>query len=319
MRPVQIINHQPKAELHIHLEGSLEPQMMLDLAHRNNVKILEQYSTVAKLSNAYQFGNLQQFLNLYYLGMSVLLTEQDYFDLTFAYLTKAHQDNVTHCEMFFDPQAHTQRGIPISIVFKGICRAIEKAEADYAIQASLIPCFLRHLSESNALKTFDDLMHYRDKIIGIGLDSTEHGNPPTKFKNLFDRARKEKLKLVAHAGEEGPASYVWEALDVLGVDRIDHGNVILSDKDLIKRIAKDGIALTMCPLSNRCLQVVSDLKNHPALLLLNQGVKVTINSDDPAYFGGYVNQNYLELANGLNLSEFDLQCLIKNSLGAKFV
>lgn len=317
MNHTQIIN-QPKAELHIHLEGSLEPQMMLDLARRNNVESFK-YSTAVELSNVYQFNNLQEFLDLYYLGMSVLLTEQDYFDLTFAYLTKAHQNRVTHCEMFFDPQAHTQRRVPISIVFNGICRAIEKAKVDYAIQASLIPCFLRHLSESNALKTFDELMHYRDKIIGIGLDSTECGNPPIKFKNLFDKARKEKLKLVAHAGEEGPASYVWDALDVLGVDRIDHGNAILSDNALIKRIAKDGIALTMCPLSNRCLHVVSDLKNHPALLLLNQGVKVTINSDDPAYFGGYINKNYLELSTGLNLSEPDLQHLIKNSLEAKFV
>lgn len=317
MEKIQIIN-QPKAELHIHLEGSLEPKMMLDLAKRNNVEL--RYSSVEEFAKAYKFNNLQEFLDLYYLGMSALLTEQDYFDLTFAYLTKAAKNNVTHCEMFFDPQAHTERGVSLSIVFDGICRAIKQAEVSYNIKSSLIPCFLRHLTENHALKTFDIIMNdHREKIIGIGLDSTELGNPPIKYKNLFDKARKENLKLVAHVGEEGPASYVWDALDILGIDRIDHGNAIMSDKTLIKRIAKDNIALTMCPLSNQCLQVVPDLRNHQALELLNHGVKVTINSDDPAYFGGYINQNYLELSNALNLSSFDLYQLIKNSLDAKFV
>lgn len=307
----------PKAELHIHLEGSLEPQMILDLAKRNNIQI--KYSSLAEFAKAYQFKNLQEFLDLYYLGMSVLKTENDYFDLTYAYLTRAHQDNVTHSEMFFDPQAHLERGVSLDIMMSGLWRAIVQAKVDYGINGSLIPCFLRHLSEGNALSVFDDLMNYRDKIIGIGLDSSELGNPPAKFKNLFNLARKEQLKLLAHAGEEGPVSYVWDALDILGVDRIDHGNAILSDQALIKRIATDKITLTMCPLSNRCLQVVPDLSKHQAIELLNHDVCVTINSDDPAYFGGYINQNYIELATALNLTDAEINKLIENSLTAKFV
>lgn len=316
MNHLNSINN-PKAELHIHLEGSLEPQMILDLAKRNNIQI--KYSSLAEFAKAYQFKNLQEFLDLYYLGMSVLQTENDYFDLTYAYLTRAHQDNVTHSEMFFDPQAHLERGVSLDIMMSGLWRAIVQAKADYGINGSLIPCFLRHLSEDNALSVFDDLMNYRDKIIGIGLDSSELGNPPAKFKNLFNLARKEQLKLLAHAGEEGPVSYVWDALDILGVDRIDHGNAILSDQALIKRIATDKIALTMCPLSNRCLQVVPDLSKHQAIELLNHDVCVTINSDDPAYFGGYINQNYIELATALNLTDAEINKLTENSLTAKFV
>ena len=316
MNHLNSINN-PKAELHIHLEGSLEPQMILNLAKRNNIQI--KYSSLAEFAKAYQFKNLQEFLDLYYLGMSVLKTENDYFDLTYAYLTRAHQDNVTHSEMFFDPQAHLERGVSLDIMMSGLWRAIVQAKADYGINGSLIPCFLRHLSENNALSVFDDLMNYRDKIIGIGLDSSELGNPPAKFKNLFNLARKEQLKLLAHAGEEGPVSYVWDALDILGVDRIDHGNAILSDQALIKRIATDKITLTMCPLSNRCLQVVPDLSKHQAIELLNHDVCVTINSDDPAYFGGYINQNYVELATALNLTDAEINKLIENSLTAKFV
>lgn len=307
----------PKAELHIHLEGSLEPQMILDLARRNNIQI--KYSSLAEFAKAYQFNNLQEFLDLYYLGMSVLQTENDYFDLTYAYLTRAHQDNVTHSEMFFDPQAHLERGVSLDVIMNGLWCAIFQAKADYGINASLIPCFLRHLSEDNALSVFDALMNYRDKIIGIGLDSSELGNPPSKFKNLFNLARKERLKLLAHAGEEGPVSYIWDALDILGVDRIDHGNAILSDQALIKRIATDKIALTMCPLSNRCLRVVPDLNKHQAIELLSHDVCVTINSDDPAYFGGYINQNYIELATALNLTDIEINKLIENSLTAKFI
>jgi adenosine deaminase len=316
MNRLNSINN-PKAELHIHLEGSLEPQMILNLAKRNNIQI--KYSSLAEFAKAYQFKNLQEFLDLYYLGMSVLQTENDYFDLTYAYLTRAHQDNVTHSEMFFDPQAHLERGVSLDIMMSGLWRAIVQAKADYGINGSLIPCFLRHLSEDNALSVFDDLMNYRDKIIGIGLDSSELGNPPAKFKNLFNLARKEQLKLLAHAGEEGPVSYVWDALDILGVDRIDHGNAILSDQALIKRIATDKITLTMCPLSNRCLQVVPDLSKHQAIELLNHDVCVTINSDDPAYFGGYINQNYIELATALNLTDVEINKLTENSLTAKFV
>lgn len=308
---------QPKSELHIHLEGSLEPQMMLDLANRNG--ILLKYTSVNEIRNAYRFNKLQEFLDIYYQGMSVLQTEQDYFDLTFAYLSKAHHDNVTHSEMFFDPQGHLERGIKLGTIFNGINKAISKAKADFQLTANLIPCFLRHLDEDNALATFDQLMTFRDSFIGIGLDSSELGNPPIKFKNLFARARNEKLKLVAHAGEEGPAEYVWQALDELGVDRIDHGNAILQDTTLIKRIAQDKIGLTMCPLSNQCLKVVPDLRTHQARKLLEENVLVTINSDDPAYFGGYVNDNYQELAQALSLSDNEINTLIRNSLQAKFI
>lgn len=306
---------QPKSELHIHLEGSLEPQMMLDLANRNGISL--KYTSVDQIKSAYQFNNLQEFLDIYYQGMSVLQTEQDYFDLTYAYLSKAHQDNVTYSEMFFDPQAHLARGIKLATIFNGMNRAITKAKTDLHLTASLIPCFLRHLDEDNALATFDQLMEFRDSFIGIGLDSSELGNPPLKFKNLFARARNEKLKLVAHAGEEGPAEYVWQALDVLGVDRIDHGNSILQDTTLIKRIAQDKIGLTMCPLSNKCLKVVPDLRIHQARKLLEENILVTINSDDPAYFGGYVNDNYRELAHALSLSDNEINTLIKNSLQVK--
>lgn len=312
----QIIQ-QTKAELHIHLEGSLEPEMMLNLARRNQVHL--KYNTVAEIKNAYKFSNLQEFLDIYYQGMSVLQTEQDYFDLAFAYLTKAQQDNVKYTEMFFDPQAHLERGIQLATIFNGITKAINKAQQDYQLTASLIPCFLRHLDENNALATFDKLLEFREHFIGIGLDSSEIGNPPSKFKNLFARARNEKLKLVAHAGEEGPAEYVWEALDILGVERIDHGNSIMSDKTLIKRIANDKIGLTMCPLSNKCLKVVDDLQNHNAKKLLDNGVLVTINSDDPAYFGGYINDNYHALTQSLQLSANEVTQLINNSLKVKFI
>lgn len=317
MNRQDLINNSKKAELHIHLEGSLEPQMMLDLAKRNNVTLKS--NSVAEITKSYKFGNLQEFLDLYYMGMSVLQTEEDFFDLTYAYLTRAHLDNVTHTEMFFDPQAHTLRGVSLSVVINGIKRAINAAKKKYAITASLIPCFLRHLSEKDALQAFDGLMEYRDNFIGIGLDSTELGNPPRKFKNLFNLARQEKLKLVAHAGEEGGYRNIWEAIDILGVDRIDHGNAAITDKALIKRLADDKLALTMSPLSNRCLQVVPDLKDHPALKLLNHGINVTINSDDPSYFGGYINDNFHALSAALNLNEKDVQMLINNSLNAKFV
>lgn len=312
-----LIETLPKAELHMHLEGSLEPVMMFNLAKRNNIQL--KYNSVSEIISAYNFANLQEFLDLYYQGMSVLQTEQDFYDLTYAYLSKAHHDMVTHTEIFFDPQAHLMRGITLATAFTGIERAIKQAKLDYDIQASIIVCFLRHLSQDDALHAFEKVMDFRNKFIGIGLDSSEVGHPPSKFKQLFESARCEKLKLVAHAGEEGPASYVWEALDILGIDRIDHGNAINTDRELIKRIARDKIALTMCPLSNKALQSVPDLRNHQALELLNQDIKVTINSDDPAYFGGYVNQNYLDLSIALNLSEVELKKLAQNSLEAKFV
>lgn len=307
----------PKAELHLHIEGTLEPQMMFELAKRNN--ILLKYDSVEEIKAAYSFNNLQQFLDLYYQGMSVLITEQDFYDLTYAYLQKAAEDNVTHTEMFVDPQAHIERKISLSSVFNGIQKAILQAREDFGIRASLIVCFLRHLSEQDALECFEQVMNYRDYFIGIGLDSSELGHPPVKFKNLFDMARNENLFLVAHAGEEGPTEYVWQAIDVLGVDRIDHGNAIISDNSLIKRIVKDDLALTMCPLSNKALKSVPDLRKHPAKYLLDLGVKVTINSDDPAYFGGYINENYKQLTEALNLTEDQIMKLIDNSLDARFV
>lgn len=307
----------PKAELHIHLEGCLEPEMILNIAKRNGIPI--KHKTTNEIKDSYKFNNLKDFLNLYYQGISILKTEEDYFELTYAYLSEAHKNNITYTEMFIDPQAHIIHGVPLKNIFQGIERAIILAKKNYSINANLIVSFLRHLSQDNALKVFDQIMEFRNNFIGIGLDSSELGNPPNKFKLLFDKARIENLKLVAHAGEEGPASYVWEALDILGVNRIDHGNAICTDKELVHRIIKDQIALTMCPLSNHCLKVVSDLKNHQALTLLNQGVKITINSDDPAYFGGYLNKNFFELTKSLSLTVEDIEKLIKNSFEARFI
>lgn len=307
----QHINNLAKAELHIHLEGSLEPEMMLQLAKRNQITL--PYQSVAEIAQLYRFNKLQEFLDIYYQGMSVLLQEEDFFDLTYAYLQKAHADNVTYTEMFLDPQAHTERGIAFVTVINGVSRAINYAKDELGIEASLILCFLRHLPEKHALKTFEIAMQYRDKFIGIGLDSSEIGHPPQKFKHLFELARKENLLLVAHAGEEGSAQNVWDTIDILGVSRIDHGNAIQKDATLIKRIAKDKIPLTMCPLSNQCLKVVPDLAYHPAMNFLEQGICVTINSDDPAYFGGYINQNYTTLAQALNLRIADLTTLANNS------
>jgi len=311
------ILRKPKAELHVHLEGSLEPEMMLKLAKRNN--ILLKWNNIEEIRQAYNFANLQEFLNLYYQGMSVLVTERDFYDLTYAYLYKAHFDNIVHTEIFIDPQAHIARRIELSVIFSGINKAIMQAKLEFGIDAYIITCFLRHLSEKSSLIMFDQLMDFRDEFIGIGLDSSELGNPPNKFKNLFNLARKENLFLVAHAGEEAPAKYVWEAIDILGVDRIDHGNSIITDVDLIRRVVKDKIPLTMCPLSNKSLQVTPDLKLHPAKKLLEQGVIVTINSDDPSYFGGYVNENYRQLVKALNLSDCDVVQLIDNSLKSIFV
>lgn len=316
MNKHDIINNSKKAELHIHLEGSLEPQMMLDLALSNSIKL--KHNNVHDIAGSYKFNNLQEFLDLYYMGMSVLKTSDDFFNLTYAYLTRAHLDNVTHTEMFFDPQAHTMRGISLDHVINGIWRATKKANLEYNIETQLIPCFLRDLSETEALKTFEALMQHREYFVGIGLDSNEVGNPPIKFKNLFETARQEKLKLVSHAGEEGDYRNVWEAIDILGVDRIDHGNAAISDESLIKRIVTDKIPLTMCPLSNKCLQVVPDLHNHPARNLLNQGVMVTINSDDPSYFGGYINDNFNALDKALNFTTDEIKILIQNSFNARF-
>jgi len=307
----------PKAELHIHIEGSLEPEMMFALAKRNGVDL--PYADAAAVRAAYAFSNLQDFLDLYYQGMSVLRTEQDYYDLTMAYLRRSAADGVTRCEIFFDPQGHTARGIAFATVLDGIHRALADGERTLGLTAQLILCFLRHLDEADAERTLDEALPYKDRIIGVGLDSSEVGHPPAKFKNVFRRARDEGFLLVAHAGEEGPPAYVWEALDVLGVDRIDHGNRALEDAALVRRLAADGMTLTVCPLSNQRLCVVDDMKDHPLKRMLDAGLKATVNSDDPAYFGGYMNDNLTAVATALDLGTDDVIAVLRNGFAGSFM
>lgn len=307
----------PKAELHLHIEGSLEPELMFAMAKKNGVKI--NYNSVEELRAAYNFNNLQEFLDLYYAGADVLLTEEDFYDLTMAYLKKAQEDNVVHTEIFFDPQTHTIRGVSFDAVVNGITRALEDGKKQMNISSQLIMCFLRHLDEESAQKTLDAALDYKDKIVGVGLDSSELGNPPSKFLKVFERAQKEGFLTVAHAGEEGPADYIWEAIDLLNVMRVDHGVKSLDDEKLVAELAKRQIPLTVCPLSNLKLRVVSDLKDHPLKKMLDKNLMVTINSDDPSYFGGYVNQNYLEVAEALNLTKDDILALAKNSFISSFL
>jgi adenosine deaminase len=311
------VDELPKAELHIHIEGSLEPELMLALARRNGVRLA--YDSVDALRRAYSFTRLQDFLDLYYQGMSVLRTEQDFYDLAWAYLARVHGQNVRYVEMFFDPQGHTARGVAFSVVIDGLLRALATAKSELGIHARLILCFLRHLDEADAERTLDQALPYKDRIIGVGLDSSEVGHPPSKFSNVFRRARQEGLRLVAHAGEEGPPQYVWEALDVLGVDRIDHGNRALEDAALVARLARDRMALTVCPLSNLRLCVVDDLRRHPLRRMLDSGLVVTLNSDDPAYFGGYMNENFRAIQSALDLSASDLRAIARNGFAASFM
>jgi adenosine deaminase len=312
-----LIGRLPKCELHIHIEGSLEPELMFALARRNGIRL--PYDSVEALRRAYQFTQLQDFLDIYYRGMSVLITSQDFFDLAWAYLTRAHADNVRHVEMFFDPQGHTARGIAFSTVIDGLHRAIEQAQAELGISASLIMCFLRHLDEADAHMTLDAALAHRTKIIGVGLDSSELGHPPAKFAEVFRRAREAGLSLFAHAGEEGPADYVWEAIDVLGVNRVDHGNRSLEDDALVARLARDRMPLTVCPLSNLRLQVVPDLARHPLRHMMDKGLMVTVNSDDPAYFGGYVNDNYRAVQQSLGLSRDEIVAVARNGFTASMM
>ncbi|WP_204336941.1 adenosine deaminase [Cryomorpha ignava] len=307
----------PKAELHLHIEGSFEPELMFEIAKRNNVSI--PFNSVEEVKAAYKFNNLQEFLDIYYAGANVLIEEKDFYDLTWAYLAKVASENVKHVEIFFDPQTHTDRGVPFKKVITGIYKALERGESELGISFKLIMSFLRHLSEESAFKTLEEAMPYRDWISGVGLDSSELGNPPSKFERVFAEANKRGFKLVAHAGEEGPADYIWEALDLLKVVRIDHGNRCLDDTDLVTRLANEQMPLTICPLSNLELKVVKDLKNHPLKKLMNKGLLATIHSDDPAYFGGYMNANYLAVADALNLSEADLAQLAKNSFTASWL
>jgi adenosine deaminase len=309
-----LIDRLPKCELHIHIEGSLEPELMFALAARNNIRL--PYASVEAVRQAYKFTQLQDFLNIYYQAMSVLVTEQDFFDLGWAYLDRARADNVCHVEMFFDPQGHTSRGIAFDTVVNGLDRACKAAAVKLGVQASLIMCFLRHLDEADAEKTLDAALKHRGRIIGVGLDSTERGNPPSKFKTVFRRARDAGFHLFAHAGEEGPPGYVWEALDVLGVQRVDHGNRSLEDQALVRRLARDRVPLTVCPLSNLKLRVVTDLAHHPLRRMMDNDLVVTVNSDDPAYFGGYVNDNYAAVATSLGLTRSDLVSIARNSFTA---
>ena len=305
----------PKAELHIHVEGSLEPEMMWHLAQRNGISL--PFESVDGIRRAYDFGCLQDFLDLYYAGMRVLTTERDFFDLADAYFRRAERDNVRHIECFFDPQAHIERGVPLARVMDGLSCAARKAR-ERGTSVALILCFLRHLTEREAFQMLEDAMPYRAEFIGVGLDSTEIGNPPSKFERVFDAARDEGLRLMAHAGEEGPPSYIWEALDVLGVERIDHGNRALEDPALVSRLRRDQVPLTVCPLSNLKLAVVDDLATHPLKRMLDLGFLVTVNSDDPAYFGGYVNANFIQVGDALRLTRSELATLAQNSFAAAF-
>ncbi|MDO3722812.1 adenosine deaminase [Marinobacter sp. chi1] len=311
------LNALKKAELHIHIEGSLEPELMFRLAERNRITL--PYDSVDALRKAYDFGNLQDFLDLYYRGAQVLLHEEDFYDLTKAYLDQCRAQNVTHVEPFFDPQTHTDRDVDMATVIKGITRALSDAKADWGLSYGLILCFLRHLSEEEAQKTLDAALPFRDHFIGVGLDSSEKGHPPTKFKRVFDRARGMGLHAVAHAGEEGPPEYIWEALDELGVVRVDHGVRATEDPALMERLRKDQIPLTVCPLSNIRLKVFDHMSQHPILKLLEDGLRVTVNSDDPAYFGGYMTENFEALRKDLGMTDDQARRLAQNGFDAALV
>ena len=313
----RFIQDLPKAELHLHIEGTFEPELMFKIANRNGIPL--KYASVEELKKAYQFANLQEFLDIYYAGAGVLLYEQDFYDLAKAYFDRVHSQGVVHAEIFFDPQTHTDRGVRFETVVKGISRAMDAARNEYGFSSGLILSILRHLSEESALRTFEEAMAYKKYFIGLGLDSSELGHPPVKFRRVFERARQEGLKTMAHAGEEGPPAYVWEALTELGVDRIDHGNRSMEDDALVDELVRRRIALTVCPLSNLKLQVVKDLRNHPLKRMMERGLLVTVNSDDPAYFGGYMNENYEAIAEALDLSADELKKLALNAFTASFL
>ena len=307
----------PKAELHLHIEGTLEPELMFEIAKRNQVTL--RFKSVEEVRQAYQFENLQSFLDIYYEGAKVLINERDFYDLTYAYLKKAAAQNVRHAEIFFDPQTHTDRGIPFPVVINGIHQALEDGSKQLGISSHLILCFLRHLSAQEAMRTLEAALPYKEWITAVGLDSSEAGHPPEKFKAVFELALAEGLKTVAHAGEEGPAQYIWQALNILKVSRIDHGVHCIDDEDLMRHLAKNRIPLTMCPLSNLKLKVVDKLKDHPLKMLLERGLCVTINSDDPSYFGGYVQENYDATREALGLTDEQMAQIAKNSFEASFI
>jgi adenosine deaminase len=312
-----LLRSMPKAELHLHIEGSLEPELIFQLAQRNGVKLA--YDSVEALRRAYAFTDLQSFLDIYYAGASVLLKEEDFFDMAMAYFRRAKADNVVHAELFFDPQTHTDRGVPFEVVIQGLARASETAKRELGVSSLLIMCFLRHLSEEAAFETLEQSLPFRRHFVGVGLDSGERGNPPGKFARVFAKCRELGLHVVAHAGEEGPPAYIWDALDVLKVERIDHGVRCVEDPALVKRLAAERMPLTVCPLSNVKLCVFPSLDRHNIGQLLADGLCVTVNSDDPAYFGGYINQNFVETFDSLpQLGATEAYQLALNSLEASF-
>ena len=314
---LEFIKKSPKAELHLHIEGTLEPELMFSLAKRNNVKI--PFKNINEAKKAYNFSNLESFLKIYYEGAKVLLKEKDFFELTWAYALKCKEDNIVHTEIFFDPQTHTNRGISFDIIINGIYKALKKAEKEFDLSFKIIMCFLRHLSEEEGFKILDQALVHKDKIFGVGLDSSEMGNPPKKFKKLFKKAVENNFITVAHAGEEGPPEYMWEALNLLNVKRIDHGVQCLKDEKLVEKLSINQVPLTVCPLSNIKLKVFDKLYDHNLKKMLDKKLMVTINSDDPAYFGGYLNQNLIETQAALNLSFEDIKTLLINSFKSSFL
>ena len=317
MNAIELIQALPKAELHVHIEGTFEPELMFAIAQRNQIQI--PYQSVEEVKQAYNFHNLQSFLDIYYAGANVLVHEQDFYDLAWAYFEKCAEDKVVHTEMFFDPQTHTERGVEFATVIAGLKRACQDAQQKLGISSQLIMCFLRHLSEEKAFETLEQALPFKDEIIAVGLDSSEVGHPPAKFERVFAKAREAGFLIVAHAGEEGPPEYVWEALDLLKVNRIDHGVRSEEDKQLIARLIAEKMPLTVCPLSNLKLCVVNDMKEHNIRRLLQQGVHVTVNSDDPSYFGGYMNDNFIAIQQALDLSNEELKQLAINSFEASFI
>jgi len=317
MSLLEFIKKSPKAELHLHIEGTLEPEQMFVLAKRNNIQI--PFKNINEVKKAYNFSNLESFLKIYYESAKVLIKEQDFFDLTWAYALKCKEDNIVHAEIFFDPQTHTDRGIDFDIVINGIYKALQKAQKEFGLSFKIIMCFLRHLDEKESFKILDQALDHKDKIYGVGLDSSEIGNPPSKFEKLFKKAIEYGFITVAHAGEEGPPEYIWEALNLLNVKRIDHGVQCLKDEKLVEKLSKKQIPLTVCPLSNIKLRVFNKLKDHNLKKMLDKKLMAMVNSDDPAYFGGYLNQNLIETQAALNLSQDEIKTLLVNSFKSSFL
>jgi len=313
----EFIKKSPKAELHLHIEGTLEPELMFSLAKRNNIKI--PFKNINDVKKAYNFNNLDSFLKIYYEGAKVLIKEQDFFDLTWAYILKCKEDNIVHTEIFFDPQTHTDRGIDFDVIINGIFNALKKAEKEFGLSFKIIMCFLRHLSEDECFQILDKALAHKDKIYGVGLDSSEKGNPPKKFEKLFKKTSENEFITVAHAGEEGPPEYIWEALNLLNVSRIDHGVQCLKDEKLVEILTKNQIPLTVCPLSNIKLKVFNTLEDHNLKKMLEKKLMVMVNSDDPAYFGGYLNKNFIEIQKALNLSYEEIKTLLANSFKSSFM